>query len=219
MGIFTRLRDIINSNLNAMLDKAEDPEKLLRLMLREMEDTLIELKAQCASAMAQSKTVQRAIDELRDRANDWAAKARLAVEKGREVLAREALLEKRRLMERIDPQEAQKAECEALIDKYQEDISQLEGKIQALRERQKVLVQRYAHAQSKKRAEETIRSANGTEAMSKIDLFERRLDRMEAEAEMVNYGVQPSVEQQFKELESDEDLERELDELRKQVKG
>ncbi|HNY28603.1 MAG TPA: phage shock protein PspA [Candidatus Sumerlaeota bacterium] len=219
MGIFTRLRDIINSNLNAMLDKAEDPEKLLRLMLREMEDTLIELKAQCASAMAQSKTIQRAIDELRDRANDWAAKARLAVEKGREVLAREALLEKRRLTERIDPQEAQKAECEALIDKYQEDIAQLEGKIQSLRERQKVLVQRYAHAQSKKRAEETIRSANGTETMSKIDLFERRLDRMEAEAEMVNYGVQPSVEQQFKELESDEDLERELEELRKQVKG
>jgi phage shock protein A len=178
MGIFTRLRDIINSNLNAMLDKAEDPEKLLRLMLREMEDTLIELKAQCASAMAQSKTIQRAIDELRDRANDWASKARLAVEKGREVLAREALIEKRRLMERIDPQETQKAECEALIEKYQEDIAQLEGKIQALRERQKVLVQRYAHAQSKRRAEETIRSANGAEAMGKIDLFERRLDRM-----------------------------------------
>ena len=96
MGIFTRMRDIISSNINAMLDKAEDPEKLVRLMIQEMEDTLVEIKASCAGAMAAKKKVQRALDHANNRAKEWKEKAALAVDKGRDDLAREALVESKR---------------------------------------------------------------------------------------------------------------------------
>ena len=219
MGIFTRLRDIVSSNINAMLDKAEDPEKLLRLMIQEMEDTLIEIKAQCAAAMAQSKTFVRQVEETRERLEQWADKAKLAMVKGRDDLAREALLEKRRFQERSDALEGQRTECDGLIEQYQNDIQNLEGKIQALRERQKVLVQRHQHASSKRRAEEHIRKANGSDVMSKFDVFERRIDHLEAEADLVNYGQKTTLEQEFKSLETDEDLEKELEELRTRVTG
>ena len=90
MGIFTRFRDIISSNINAMLDKAEDPEKLISLMIREMEDTLVEIKASCAGVMANKKKLQRQMSEAQARSENWEQKAALAVTKGRDDLAREA---------------------------------------------------------------------------------------------------------------------------------
>ena len=219
MGIFTRMRDIVSSNINAMLDKAEDPAKLLRLMIQEMEDTLIEIKAQCAAAMAQSKTFSRQRDEVRERAEQWAEKARAAVEKGRDALAKEALLEKRRWQERVDPLEEQLNECDHLIDQYQNDITQLEGKIQSVRERQKVLLQRQAHAHTKKRAETNIRQAAGAEVLRKFEAFERRIDHIEAEADLVNYGTGPSLEEEFEQALVDEDLDKELEEIRKELKS
>ena len=96
MGIFTRFRDIVSSNINAMLDKAEDPEKLIKLMIREMEDTLVEIKTACAGVMASGKKIQRQLDGHRSRQSYWGGKAELAVEKGRDDLAREALMEKYR---------------------------------------------------------------------------------------------------------------------------
>jgi phage shock protein A len=221
MGIFTRMRDIVSSNINAMLDKAEDPEKLLRLMIQEMEDTLIEIKAQCASVMAQSKTFQRQADESQDRADQWGQKAELAVSKNREDLAREALLEKRRYQEQADGLALQRAECDSLIEQYQNDIQQLEAKIQSVRERQKVLLQRHAHATAKKRAEKNIRHVNNSDVLTKFDAFQRRIDHLEAEADLVNYGTgaEPSLEQQFQEIEGDEELEKELDALRGRVRG
>jgi len=219
MGIFTRMRDIINSNINAMLDKAENPEKLLKMMIQEMEDTLIEIKAQCAAAMAQSKSFARAVGEARDRAEQWGDKARLAVEKGRDDLAREALLEKRRFQERADSLEAQRVESDALIEQYQNDIAQLEAKMNTVREKQKILVQRHAHAQSKKRAQENIRRADGTDVMLRFESFERRVDQMEAAADLVNYGRKASLESEFDKLVGDEELEKELEQLRAEVKG
>ena len=100
MGIFTRFRDIVSSNINAMLDSAEDPEKLIKLMIREMEDTLIEIKASCAGVMAERKKEQRQLEEIEARAKHWGEKAELAVRKGRDDLAREALLQKRSYMSR-----------------------------------------------------------------------------------------------------------------------
>ncbi|HID30145.1 MAG TPA: phage shock protein A, partial [Desulfobacterales bacterium] len=96
MGVFTRFRDIVSSNINAMLDRAENPEKMIKLMIHEMEDTLVELKASCAGVMASSKKVQRELQEIRSHTSRWHEKAQLAVEKGRDDLAREALVEKRR---------------------------------------------------------------------------------------------------------------------------
>ena len=219
MGIFTRLRDIINSNINAMLDKAENPEKLLKLMIQEMEDTLIEIKAQCASAMAQSKTLGRAVAEARDRTEEWADKARMAMQKGRDDLAREALLEKRRYQERADSLEVQVHDTDALIEQYQNDITQLEAKMNSVREKQRLLVSRHMHAQTKKRAEETIRRADGTDVMTRVEGFEKRIDRMEAEADLVNFGRKPALDEAFDRLVGDEELEKELEQLRAEVKG
>ena len=122
MGIFTRFRDIISSNINAILDKAEDPEKLIKLMIREMEDTLVEIKAACAGAMASSKKVQRQLDTLHERIRYWEEKAEIAVKKGRDNLAREALVEKRRYANRMDGLENEFTEHNLLIEQYQDDI-------------------------------------------------------------------------------------------------
>ncbi len=114
MGIFTRFRDIVSANINAMLDRAEDPEKLIRLMIREMEDTLVELKASCACAMAETRKVERLLAEARDRERQWEDRAELAVRKGRDDLAREALTEKRRYADRAAALARDHDQCRAL---------------------------------------------------------------------------------------------------------
>ena len=160
MGIFTRFRDIISSNINAMLDKAEDPEKLIRLMIREMEDTLVELKASCAGVMANAKKIQRETGMADERASDWASKAELAVSKGREDLAREALTEKRRYTDRMESLAKELIEHNTLVAQYQDDIRQLEEKLGSAREKQRMLVQRHIHAAKKKRAQEGLFKRN-----------------------------------------------------------
>ena len=141
MGIFTRFRDIISSNISSMLDKAEDPEKLIKLMIREMEDTLVEIKASCAGTMANSKKVQRQLDEIQSRAGYWTEKAALAINRGRDDLAREALVEKRRCSEKVNALELELIEHNNLVEQYQEDILLLEDKLQTAREKQRMLLQ------------------------------------------------------------------------------
>ena len=128
MGIFTRFRDIVGSNINSMLDRAEDPEKLIKLMIQEMEDTLIELKVACAGVMAENKKVERQAKGLDKRVDYWEDKAGLAVYKGRDDLAREALLEKRRYSQRSESLANELAEHHALLEQYKDDIRQLEDK-------------------------------------------------------------------------------------------
>ena len=210
MGIFTRFRDIISSNINAMLDKAEDPEKLIRLMIREMEDTLVEIKASCAGVMASSKKVQRQLDEVLVREKHWKDRAGLAVNKGRDDLAREALVEKRKYSDRADTFEKELIEYKALIEQYQDDIRQLEDKLGTAREKQRVLVQRHIHANGKKRAQQEIRRVDSSEAILRFEEFENRIERMEAEADMVNFGRKPTLEGEFDMLLVDEDIEKEL---------
>lgn len=210
MGIFTRFRDIVSSNINAMLDKAEDPEKLIRLMIREMEDTLIELKASCAQVMASRKKTERQLDAVHSREAEWEQKAELAVSKGRDDLAREALVEKRRHRERADALEKELLECNALVEQYQEDIRQLEDKLRAAREKQRILVQRHIHANHRRRAQEGIRRVDGSEAVLKFEELENRIERMEAEADLVNFGRKPGLEAEFDDLVVDEEIEKEL---------
>lgn len=219
MGIFTRVRDIINSNINAMLDKAEDPEKLVRLMIREMEDTLVEIKASCAQAIAAKKRGQRQLEEVLERAKAWGDKAKLAVNKGREDLAREALLEKRRYVERGESLTEEATQLEGIIDGYQRDIVQLEEKLATARERKRVLVQRHSRAQGKRRAQANIRKLDTSDALLRFDRFENRIERMEAEADLVNFGRKPGLSEQFSELETDEEIERELEDLKQQEQG
>jgi phage shock protein A len=214
MGIFTRFRDIVSSNINSMLDRAEDPEKLIRLMIREMEDTLVELKAACAGVMAESKTVQRRMDEAGNRSRFWADKAKLAIDKGRDELAREALVEKRRHQERFAALETEVKQQSGLVAQYHEDIRQLEDKLKAARDKQRLLVQRHIHADRKRRAQEEIRRIETSDALFRYEELENRIDRMEADAELVNYGRRSALEEELNRLGSDEDIERELQALK-----
>jgi phage shock protein A len=214
MGIYTRVSDIISSNINAMLDKAEDPEKLVRLMIQEMEDTLVEIKASCAGVMATKKRVQRELEEALTRAKQWGEKAQLAVNKGREDLAREALMEKRRYRERAGALEKELSQCDALVEHYQADMTQLEDKLSAAREKQRILVQRHIHAQRRKRAQQEVRRLDTTDALIRFEQFENRIERMEAEADLVNFGRKPPLEEEFARLEGDEEIEKELQTLK-----
>jgi len=214
MGIFTRLKDIVNSNLNVMLERAEDPEKLIKLMIMEIEDTLVEIKANAAGVMAARKKAEREAAAIRAKADSWAGKAQLAVDKGREDLAREALLEKRGLIERADRRDRELAELDALVEQYKDDIVQLEAKLQEARDKHRVLVQRSIHANGKKRAQQQIRRADSTDAVARFEALEMRIDRAEAEADLVNAGRQASLEQRFAALEQDDEIEHELAGLR-----
>ena len=214
MGIFTRFRDIISSNINAMLDKAEDPEKLIKLMIREMEDTLVELKASCAGVMATSKKVQRELEQMEERTTYWEEKAELAVNKGRDDLAREALVEKRKYTQRRESLELELAEHDSLVLQYQDDIRQLEEKLKSARDKQRVLIQRHIHAKRRKRAQEEIRRVDSSDVVLKFEELENRIERMESEADLINFAKKTTLEEEFDKLSVDDDIEKELQELK-----
>ena len=215
MGIFTRFRDIVSANINSMLDRAEDPEKMVSMMIREMEDTLVEIKSSCAGIMAESKKIQRQLNQIDSRASYWEDKARLAIEKKRDDLAKEALLEKRRFVDTKLRLELDLEDHQHLISQYQEDIHQLEEKLQAARDKKRMLVQRHIHALHKKQAQKEIRRADSTEAVLKFDEIEDRIEHMEAEAEMINYGQKPSLQAELEKLEIEAEIENELQALKK----
>ena len=210
MSIFTRFRDIVSSNMNAMLDRAEDPEKMIKLMIREMEDTLIELKSACAGVIAGRKKLQRRQEDISERVDLWGQRAELAVNKGRDDLAREALVEKRRFSELAESLDYEISEHNGLIEQYQGDISELDMKLSSAKEKKRILIQRHKKAGNKKRAQEDIRRMDSADTMARFEHLESRIDRMEAEADMVNYGKTPSVDDQFDGLAADEDIEKEL---------
>lgn len=214
MGVFSRFRDIVSSNINAMLDKAEDPEKLIKMMIREMEDTLVEIKASCAGVMASSKKVHRQMEEARSRVGFWEERAALAVHKGREDLAREALVEKRRFGDKAEALDNELIKLNALVEQYQDDIRQLEEKLDSAREKQRILVQRHIRANRRKRAQEGMRRVDSTEAILKFEDLENRIERMEAEADLVNFGRKPGQEAEWQDLLADEEIEKELERLK-----
>ncbi len=218
MGIFTRFKDIVSSNISSMLDKAEDPEKLIRLMIREMEETLVELKASCAGTMAEHKKIGREMGEVESRMALWADRAKLAVDKGREDLAREALQEKHRGQDRAEALGEELVHCEILVDQAQEDIGILEEKLATAKEKQRMLTQRHIRAATKKRAQKDIRRVDSMDAVTRFERFEQQIDRLEAEAQLVNPPRKSSLEQEFTDLEGNEDVERELQELKGSAK-
>lgn len=200
-----------------MLDKAEDPEKLLKLVIREMEDTLVELKASCASCMAERTKVERAKTESEIKVAEWSAKAELALTKGREDLAREALMEKRAYSERVEKLESEGIQHGEVVNQYQSDIGELEEKLNQARDKQRVLLQRHQHATAKKRAQTDIRRFNVKDTTAKFEAFETRIDRLEAEADLVNPKTKPSLEEEFSRLKQDDAIEAELSELKNKL--
>lgn len=210
MGIFTRFRDIVSANINSMLDRAEDPEKMIKLMIHEMEDTLIELKSSCAGVIASRKKIERKIDEIIIKKNLWADRAELAVTKGRDDLAREALGEKRRYTQVAESLENEIGEHSGLIEQYKEDIVELENKLNNAKEKKRTLIHRHKRANGKKRAQEEIRRSNSSDTMVRFDKLESRIEQMEAEAELVNIKRKPTMEEHFDDLTTDDEIENEL---------
>jgi phage shock protein A len=217
MSIFTRFRDIVNSNINGMLDRAEDPEKLIRLMIQEMEDTLVEIKAASAGVMANIKKVERQMEGAQNRANYWDEKAEIAVNKGREDLAREALIEKRKYTQMVEALDNELVEHNLLIDQYKDDMEQLEEKLKSARKKEKILIRRHIHAGNKKRAQEEMRRFEGSDVFIKFDELENRIERMEAEADLVNFGKKPALHEEMEKLTVDEEIEKELRALKSQA--
>ncbi len=214
MGIFTRFRDIVSSNLNAMLDAAEDPEKMIRLMIQEMEETLIEMKATCASSLAGRTRLQRESHDLAAKAAKWEANARLAIEKGREDLAREALHEKRRLREQLDALDRELAASADLVEEHQRQIAALDEKLVKAREKQRLLLQRHRQATEQFRANTQIRHLDQASGPVRFDEFEARIERMEAAAGLAGPTTKPSLEQEIHALAQDDEIERELARLK-----
>lgn len=221
MSIFTRMRDIVSSNLNAILDGAEDPQKMVRLMIQEMEDTLIEVKSNCAGVIAEQKKLERMIASARDEIADWEGKARLAVEKGRDDLARAALVEKKRTAGRVEGLEKELDVTRAAVAGFKEDIAALEEKLADAREKQRTIIQRRAAAVRRKTTATQIRRIDTSSAFAKFESYERGIERLEAEAELVD-GLRArknSLRDEFSNLEHEDEVERELEQIKGQVKA
>lgn len=219
MGIFTRFRDIVSSNMNAMLDGAEDPDKMIKLMIREMEDTLIEIKSSCAGVIASRKKLQRKCDQLIERKTLWAERAELAVNKGRDDLAREALVEKRRFSELAETISSEIHDHSSLVEQYQDDIVELEGKLASAKEKKRILAERHKKAKNKKRAQRDIRKVDSVETMARFEHLESRIERMEADADMVNFGKPKTVDEEFQDLATDDEIEKELAKMKAAAYG
>lgn len=219
MGIFTRLKDIIGSNLNAMLEKAEDPEKLIKLMIQEMEDTLVELKASCAGAMATRKRIDRDLAAAEAKVELWLGRAELALNRDRDDLAREALVEKARYQEKVAALESEASQADELVAQYRQDIGLLEEKLAAAREKRRMLVRRHDRARGKKRAHRSMRRLETSDAWVRFEQFENRIERMEADADLVGTHRSSEIEGQFADLDDRGEIEEELELLRQKVKG
>jgi phage shock protein A len=190
---------------------------MIRLIIQEMEETEIEIKASCAATMAARKTADRNLQARRQQAVEWERRARLAIEKGREDLAREALVQKHQALEGSAAAEFEIAQLEEIISKYRSEIGQLEEKLTGAREKQRVLTQRHLQARQRTKAQQQIRKADSHLAIARLEHFEQQIDRMEAEADVVNFGKRTRLEEQFADLERSEQVEAELNDLRNKV--
>ena len=219
MGIFTRFSDIVNSNINAILDKAEDPEKIVRLMIQEMEDTLVEVRSAAARSIADKKDLNRKLESLEREIADWDGKAELAMRKGREDLAKAALVEKSRLSSAAD---AVKADYEAIDDgltKLNHDISRLESKLNDAKARQKALLARHKTASSRLEARKRIHDYKIDDAMVRFEAYTRRIDDVEGKVEAYDMGLPKDLNHEFASLEAEESVKEEFDELKRRVSG
>ena len=209
MGLFSRLGDIINSNINAMLDNAENPEKIARLIIQEMEDTLVEVRTAAARAMADKKEMERDIAHFSTVRDDWANKAELAIDKGREDLARGALMAKQKAEGEIERRQHAMAAAEEAFEKRQEDLSKLQAKLDEAKAKHRALMMRREAAEQRIRMRSQVYDGRVDEALARYGNIERKVDEMEAYAETIR-GTEPTLEAQFAALERDESIEKEL---------
>ncbi|EMN6089075.1 phage shock protein PspA [Vibrio cholerae] len=220
MGIFSRFADIVNSNISALLDKAEDPEKMIRLIIQEMEDTLVEVRTNSAKAMADKKELARKVESIEQQLEDWQNKATLALTKQREDLARAALIEKQKLQHVLKGLHTEQTLVEETIEKLTGEIGKLETKITETRAKQQALAIRSQAASHRRDVQRHLHAGRAEEAMAKFEQFSRKVDELEAEADLyAQSGQARSLEQEFAELQAQDEIEKELNKLKAQMKS
>jgi len=217
MGLFTRFTDIINANINNMLDKAEDPEKMIKLIIIEMDETLVDVRATAAKYIAEKKTIQRQIEAIKKTTANWNAKAEVAVQKGRDDLAKLALTEKLKCTEELTHLNEEIAKLEGYLHTVQEDGDRLQNKLAEAKRKQAsyVLRQQSAEVRLKVRTQATIHNID--DAILRFERFEQKIDSVEAQVEAYDLSQPKDLENQFKDLEAESAIEDELAELKKQV--
>jgi phage shock protein A len=218
MGIFSRFTDIINANINSILDKAEDPAKMVRLIIQEMEETLVEVRTQSAKLIADKKELQRKSERWSSEIVEWERKAEVAISKEREDLARAALKEKRNCEEASITLESELQQVSDSLEKLSGDVAQLQQKLKDAKLRQKALILRGDTAKSRMGVKRQLHTVNIDEALTKFDRFERRIDDMEGEVEAFELG-QRSLSEEIAELERDEQINADLAELKAKMSG
>lgn len=215
MSIFSRLADIINSNLTSLLDKAEDPQKMVRLIIQEMEDELVKERSNLARFLANQKEIGRQVSRHQERVNEWQAKAELALTKGREDLARAALIEKNKQSELAEVLYREQQAVDSGIDKLGDEIRKLEAKLEDARARQKAMAIRSEAASSRLNVQSQVARGDSQAVVSKFERMERRIDEMEARADLGQSDK--ALAQQFAELEADDQISKELEAMRQKL--
>ncbi len=218
MGIFSRMSDIINSNINAILDKAEDPEKMVRLIIQEMEETLVEVRSTSARAIADRKELERRREVLGAEAAEWERKAEVAVTKGRDDLAKGALAERNKAQEAAAAIDKELEVLGGTLAKLNEDIAALQAKIKDAKARQNAIIMRGQAAQTRLGVRRQLADHNIDDAMQRFELYERKMDDLEGQIESYDMG-QKTLSEEIAELEVDDTMEDELAALKRRMQG
>jgi phage shock protein A len=214
MGIFSPLADIVNSNINSILDRAEDPEKIIRLIIQEMEDTLVEVRSGAVRTIAERKEMERRLDAMRREHDEWQHRAELALTRGREDLAKGALGAKSRLADAIGREEHQLRLLADALDKQNEDIAKLQAKLADAKAREKSLSARHKTAKGRIRLRTSLYDERVTDAFARFDQVERALDEAEGKVESFDLGRRPGVADELAGLEKDARVDEELAQLK-----
>ena len=212
--IFTRTRDIVAANMAELLDRAEDPSRMIRMIIVEMEETLVEVRATAARSIADIKEMRRACQRLDDLQHGWAEKAGLALDKGREDLARAALIEKRNAAEMAEGLYAEVSQIEVVLKGYEADIQRLQVKLAEARARQNAIANRFESALTRARTSELLHGHRTEEAFAKFDLLERRADFAEGRADALGLTGPKSLEEEIAELRGADAVDAELDAMK-----
>lgn len=217
MGIFTRFTDIVNSNLNALLDKAEDPEKMVRLIIQEMEDTLVEVRSTSARLIAEKKDTERQLARFEKEVAEWEAKAELALSKDRDDLARLALIEKQKAATDAQSLQADIARIDEHLNRLGEEVGQLQDKLADAKARQKTIIMRQRAVSSRLEVKKRIDSGKIDDAMLRFERFESKIDDLESQVEAYDLGKK-TLRDEFAQLETDDKITDELEALKARVK-
>ena len=215
MGIFSRFSDIVNSNINAILEKAEDPEKIVRLMIQEMEDTLVEVRSAAARSIADKKELNRKLTALEHEQSDWEKKAELALSKGREDLAKAALVEKSQATAAAEALRADYTAIDDGLTKLNEDIARLEAKLNDAKARQKSLIARHKTANNRLAARRKLHDYKIDDALVRFEQYERRMDDVEGRVEAYDLGLPKDLNHEFASLEAEDAINDELAALKR----